>query len=241
MAKKCKNRCSFNVYGDNINLCPMCGGELIIINSTGATTVDKKVTKIKDGKERTYGSKNTTIVKNKKNTIQSKNEFEGIVMNFRSNEVKRPWILKFIDSIIYGSSYQFNNTINTFQIYDLNDKSQQKKAIEVKINGDIVSGFIYDGNKVVVTGKKSLSGSVNAKKIYNETSNCYLTTTPGIPGRIFTIMGIMIVIFIISLVVEMVMNFDGIMASISNLISSIIQFAIVCIGLIIIIKGLITR
>lgn len=240
MTKKCKNRCSVNVYGDNINLCPMCGGELIIINST-ATTANKKVTKIKDGKGSTYGSKNTTIVKNKKNAIQNKNEFKGIVMNFRSNEVKRPWILKVIDSIIHGNSYQFNNTINTFQIYDLNDRSQQKKAIEVKINGDIVSGFIYDGNKVVVTGKKSLSGSVNAKKIYNETSNCYLTTTPGIPGIIFTIMGIIILIFIISLVLEMVMNFGGIMASISNLISSIIQFAIVCIGLIIIIKGLKTR
>ena len=109
-----------------------------------------------------------------------KNEFRGKVKNLREDNRSMKKGESFFYSLKNGTIMTNSEKNTSFQLVELDENNNPTGIIySVTFRGDIVVGHFYDGNIVVVGGKRARSGEVYARNIYNETTSCYVKIRAG--------------------------------------------------------------
>lgn len=184
MAKRCPLRCG--TYSDDVRRCPVCNSFLLKIPDQSGNDQGETVPPIyrpqPQGQPQpvTLDTQTPPITPPNTPTRPANQDYypmkqppkvQGRIKNLISRPAPRSKISKFFDSLLFGVPYYSGDTINTFQVFSLDNQGRETHCTQVVIGGDIMDGELYNGNEVRVWGNSSGSGSVRAKKVYNITSS----------------------------------------------------------------------
>lgn len=104
---------------------------------------------------------------------QNKNRFRGKVKNLREDVSPMGKGESIVYSVVHGTHMTQSDKTFNFQLIEVDQNDNQTGVIySITFRGEILAGHFYDGNIVIVEGKRARTGEIYAKNIYNETSNC---------------------------------------------------------------------
>lgn len=107
------------------------------------------------------------------NSSPVKNRFRGRVKNLREDISPMGKGESIFYSLAHGTHMTQSDKTFNFQLIEIDQDDNPTGAIySITFRGEITVGYFYDGNVVIVEGKRARTGEVYAKNIYNETSNC---------------------------------------------------------------------
>lgn len=101
------------------------------------------------------------------------NQIRGRVKNFREDFLPMSQLGNILYSAMHGPHVTRGEEVTVFQLieYDQND-NQTGRVYSVTLRGKVVAGHFYEGNTVIVEGKKGRGGEIYAKNIFNESADC---------------------------------------------------------------------
>lgn len=107
------------------------------------------------------------------NSNLTRNRFRGKVKNLREDSSPMGKGESFFYSLAHGTHMTKSDKAFNFQLIEMDqDDNPTGMIYSITFRGEIMVGHFYDGNVVIVEGKRARTGEVYAKNIYNETSNC---------------------------------------------------------------------
>ncbi len=119
---------------------------------------------------------NNTVQQNTNTTVNNtsmKNRFRGKVKNLREDISPMGKGESIFYSLAHGTRMTQSDKTFNFQLIEIDENDNPTGIIySITFRGEIMVGHFYDGNVVVVEGKRARTGEIYAKNIFNETSNC---------------------------------------------------------------------